>query len=53
MEDGVMFDNTQDDEEFDQEGYGPVVSTDTGRNILFGHLFIVNLFIYVIIFCKF
>lgn len=48
-----MFDNTQDDEEFDQEGYGPVVSTDTGRNILFGHLFIVNLFIYVIIFCKF
>lgn len=40
-----MFDNTQDEEEFDQEGYGPVVSTDTGRNILFGHSFI-YIFVY-------
>ena len=40
-----MFDNTHDDEEFDQEGYGPAVSTDTGRNILFGHLFI-YIFVY-------
>ena len=40
-----MFDNTQDEEEFDQEGYGPVVSTDTGRKILFVHLFI-YIFVY-------